>query len=195
MSNIEREIIDTNTETGEVLHRKFKLNSKNKSKEINSPFGDAVQDYKSNFRFVKQFTVVSPEFRSNNHRGYFYSLAPMLHYRVCGLGKIDKETGEFIPYSANKIMEFLGIKKGTFYQFRKECFDIGALARVKFMDKELYLINPAYMSNGGHVDYLTYIVFSGNKHFMDGISKETKAYIEADRQYAEIRFNTELLKD
>lgn len=197
MGNVERVIYDIDLETHEVIEiGRFIIDSERRKekKEDKYPFGVAMGNFKNTFKFVKTFVTAKPEFKTKSYRGYFYSLAPLLHYKTCALGKI-LHSGEFSPYSANDLMKELDIKKPTFYKFRKEAMEAGALARVQINGKDIYLVNPVYMTNGGIIDFLTYIVFSSDTNFMKEIPQEMRNFIEQEREFAELKNNVNILED
>ena len=188
---------DIDSDTGEIVKTgSFNLEKPEiefEEKDM-SPFGTAIVNYKSNFKFVKHYVSVKPKFKMNSSMGHFYTMANLLHYRVCALGYFNNKL-EFIPYSGNKIIKYLEIEKSTFYKFRTDAVNVGAVARVSINGNDMYLMNPAYIANGGHLDFLTYIVFSSNKDFMRAISDETKRYIENEKIYAELRNDIKFIED
>lgn len=155
-------------ETGEILEtgRPVKSTEEKNVSETEEKDGLNYSKFKENISFTKFFHTVIP--LAPHYIAYVVRLSHYLLKNTNALG-IQHKNGKVRLFGKENIREILGISRVAMHNFLTEANKAGVIASGKFklsgIEMECWIVNPAYMFNGGKIANTTVAIFQNDENF------------------------------
>lgn len=153
---IQKEIIYTDTDTGEILE-----DNKYNIEDLKVRFKVGSIDYGKSSRFSKVFQMEDPMFEIGSYYQYFFKC--LLHLEI-STNRIINFTGDSsnpnVPLNIDDFVKLFNTSKKTVNNFLKYCKEKNIIAKIDKNDELFgYMVNPLYALNGNKITSMLYIVF------------------------------------
>jgi len=153
---IQKEVIYTDSETGEILE-----DSIVNIEDVKVRFKVGSSEYGKSSRFSKVFQMEDPMFEVGSYYQYFFKC--LLHLEM-STNRIVKFTDDVEcpnkPIDTNDFIKLFDTSKKTVNNFLNYCKEKDIIAKID-KNGELfgYLVNPLYALNGSKITSMLYVIF------------------------------------